>query len=66
MAKRTLVVLGIVLSPCFILHLTSDRLDAFVAQESTAAKQQVTAKKSVREKRDDAVKEDARTAHSPK
>ncbi len=62
MAKRTLVVLGIVLSPCFILHLTSNRLDAFVARESTAAKQQVTAKKSVREKRDDAVKEDARTA----
>ena len=62
MAKRTLFVLGCILSACFVLHLTSNRLDAFVAQETTPAKRQPTAKQSLKEKREEAVKAEAKEA----
>lgn len=62
MATQTLFVLGCVLSGCVLLVTTSDPSRTVVAQETTPPKQQPTAKKSLKEKRDDVVKAEAKAA----
>ena len=62
MAKRTLFVLGCILCGSSFLHATFNSIGLIVAQETKSPKQQATAGKSLKEKRDEAVKAEAKAA----
>lgn len=62
MAKRTLFMLGCFLSACSFLHPTSKFVGPVVAQDTTPAQQKAAAKKSIKEKRNEAVSAEAKAA----
>ena len=62
MAKRTVFLLGCVFCGSFFLRSVTDPTGLIVAQESDSQKQQSTAGKSLKEKRDEAVKAEAKAA----
>lgn len=62
MALRTLFVLGCVFWGSFLMRSMSGPMGLIIAQESDSSKQQSTAGKSLKEKRDEAVKAEAKAA----